>query len=207
MGTMENRRKYHRIPSYSEACSVTLDNVILKGSIVDESISGVGVTGLDLLMMPHNKPLTIEYRDGSFEANARHVERQPDGQFNLGVIRREELDREELVDSAAMLINCYVKHGNAFVICMPILLESDSQVLIQLWDGVQFRVAREQLSPMSRIERFEMLSDLGCLQYTTEMYGFKSVSPEVNKLQVFEHEFGTYNQCPVLSQTQLAETN
>lgn len=199
---MENRRKYHRIPAHLEACTVRVDNVELKGSIVDESISGAGITGLDLLVMPYNKPLSVKYRDESFEANARHIGRQPDGQFNLGVIRRTELKPEDTADSPAMLINCYVQHGDAYVICMPIIIESDSQVLIQLWDGVQFRVPRSQLSPKSRLERYAMLDDLGCLQYTTEMYGLKSVSPEIDRKQLFEYEFGQYAHCPVLSQNQ-----
>ena len=200
---MENRRKYLRMSSGGEECTLTVDGIKLEGEIVDESISGIGITGLDLLMMPHNKPLTVEHRDGSFSGNARHVKRQEDGQFNLGVIRETELSSDEPLETAAMLINCYVKHGDALVICMPILLESDSQVLIQLWDGVQFRVPRSKLNPMSRLERFEILKDLNCLGYTAEMYGFPSASAEDARLQVFKHEFGQYEQCPVAHMEQL----
>ncbi len=184
-----------------------VDNVKLDGGIVDESISGVGITGLDLLMMPYNKPLVVEYREGSFDANARHIGRQPNGQLSLGVIRRTELKNEDVADSAAMLVNCYVKHGDAHVICMPILLESDSHVLIQLWDGIQFRVPRSNLSPRSRLERFAMLEDLGCLQYTTAMYGFESVSPSFDRQQIFEYEFGNYAECPVLLEQQQLAAN
>ena len=203
---MENRRKYLRMASGGEACTLTVDGVKLHGEIVDESISGIGITGLDLLMMPHNKPLVVEHRDGSFSGNARHAKRLEDGQLNLGVIRETELSSDDPIDTAAMLVNCYVKHGDALVICMPIIVESNSQVLIQLWDGVKFRVPRSKLQPMCRLERFEMLQDTDCIAYTTAMYGFPNVSAEQDRNQIFKHEFGHYEQCPVASLEQLTPT-
>jgi len=197
-----NRRKFHRIPSQAEPCSIIVDNLELNGLIANESISGASVTELELLMMPYNKALTLEYREGKMEVRARNIERTEDGKFQMGVIRSEAMPSEQLEDSAAMLVNCYVQHQEAFVICMPIHIESEDHVLIQLWDGVQFRVQRSKLKPLTRTERFEMLADEYILNYTAAMYGFQVVSPEAGQQKVFEHEFGVYENCPIAFATE-----
>lgn len=192
-----NRRKFHRIPASREPCVVKVDNLQLTGILADESISGAKIANLDLLMMPYNKALTLEHRDGVIDVRARNAYRGEDDTFLMGVVRTETLSPEQLNESAAMLVNCYFQHQGAYVICMPIHIETQNQVLIQLWDGVQFRVPRSQLSPLTRAERFEMLGDHNCLAYTAAMYGFEIESHEYTRQKVFEHEFGAYENCPM----------
>lgn len=194
---MADKRKFLRIKSQPEPCTVVVDQTNITGTIVDESISGAKIIGLDLMMMPFNKKLSLQYREENISVHARNTMRDEDGKFVLGVVRSEVLDAEQQADSSAMLINCYVKHGGACVICVPLQIESDSTVVIQLWDGVQFRVPRSQLFPMSRLERFEMLEDTTCLAYTTAMYGFENISIDFDRRQVFEYEFGNFDNCPV----------
>ena len=195
---MENKRKYHRIPSELVPCTIDVDDVRISGLVADESISGAKIVGLDLLTMPFNKKLSLEYRNEKIEVHARNAIRAEDNSFMLGVVRTEMLDPERTnSDSNAMLINCYVKHGNACVICMPIHIESEKQIVIQLWDGVQFRVPRSSLAPMSRGERFAMLREPGCFEYTASMYGFDTSNTEENIQNLFEYEFGSYDDCPV----------
>lgn len=197
---MNNRRKFHRIPSSTQpdSCTVLVDNVQLQGSIGDESITGAKLADLDLLMLPYDKEFSLKYRDQTVSVRARHVSRLPSGSFVVGVIRNDALESAQFANKSAMLINCYVKHGAAFVICMPIHIESEEKTLIQLWDGVQFRVPRSQLCPLTRMERFEMLlHNERCLDYTASMYGFNNPTREMNRHQIFEHEFGTYHNCPV----------
>ncbi|QEG22168.1 hypothetical protein [Mariniblastus fucicola] len=195
---MNERRKFHRIRSQHEPCIVVVDDVKFDGVLADESISGFKISDLALLMLPFNKPLSLNHRGETVPVRARNVDRDSDNTFVLGVVRSEILTPEQSCESQAMLINCYVQHGDATVICVPIRIESETQVLIQLWDGVQFRVHRSQLKPMTRIQRFEMLSsDQRCLAYTAAMYGFEEISAANSSRQVFEHEFGTYENCPV----------
>lgn len=184
--------------SQPEPCTVAVDNARISGLVVDESISGAKITDLDLLMMPFNKEVSLEYHDQKVVAHARNTMRDESKKFILGVVRSETLDPEQREPTGAMLINCYVKHGEACVICMPIQIESESQVLIQLWDGVQFRVPRERLIPMSRIERFEMLkNNPTSLEYTAALYGFHQDSPQARLQDLFQYEFGMYDGCPV----------
>lgn len=195
---MDNKRKYHRMPSSEPVpCTVAVDDIRISGVIANESISGARIVGLDLLMMPFNKELSLEFRNEKIAVHARNTSRDEDNKFVLGVVRHEMLDSDRETESTAMLINCYVKHGNACVICMPIHIESESQIVIQLWDGVQFRVPRSSLVPMSRGERFAMLSDPGCFEYTASMYGFDPTNTQQNLQDLFEYEFGTYTECPV----------
>lgn len=200
---MDNNRQYLRMTSQLVPCTVCVDQVRIAGVIADESISGAKIVDLDLLMLPFNKELSLEYRSEKISVHARNTTRDENNKFVLGVVRAEMLDAERKAQSSAMLINCYVKHGDACVICMPIHIESETQVVIQLWDGVQFRVPRESLLPMSRSERFAMLRDPQCFQYTAGMYGFDTNPSDRNLQQLFEYEFGTYEGCPV---AQMAST-
>jgi len=198
---MDNKRKYLRRPSQPIPCTVTIDQVRINGVIADESISGAKIVGLDLLMMPFNKELSLEYRGETITVHARNTSRDENDKFVLGVVRSEMLEAERKAASSAMLMNCYVKHGDVCVICMPIHIESESQIVIQLWDGVQFRVPRSSLEPMSRAERFAMLSEPQCLGYTASMYGFELTTVEETLQRLFEYEFGSYEGCPVAART------
>lgn len=197
----EDRRKHQRICANNESCVVSIDDVFLEGEVVDESVSGIGVAGLDLFMMPFNKPVVVTRREGQFAANVRYVRRERDNRFNIGVIRRTELTADEAIEDSAMLINCYVNHQDWMVICIPVSVDSD-KVVVQLWDGLQFRVSRRDLVSLTRSERFEMLSDPRHLANALEMYQFAKSSPDADRLRIFEHEFGTYKDCPISRQSQ-----
>jgi hypothetical protein len=196
----QNRRKHERISGNEEPCVVSLDQVHMEGIVVDESVAGVGIAGLDLFMMPFNKPVIVNRREGQFAANVRYVRRTQDHRFNVGVIRRTELTAEEATENSAMLINCYVNHHDWLVICMPIEVDSD-QVVVQLWDGLQFRVKRADLVSLTRRERFQMLDDEKHLSNALEMYKLQSESPTADRYRIFEHEFGQYNDCPISCQS------
>ena len=189
-----NRRQFHRFSGEPSPCVVAMDSVQLGGALVDESIAGAGICGLDLLMIPFNKSLTVTHRDESFQAFARRVARQADGRINLGVVRNDaDVDS---TSSSAMLINCYVQLKDTLAICAPVAFEKDSRILIQLFDGMQFRVNRSQLISLTRKERFEMLGHERILEQAIEMYGL--VDSAFGARHVFEYEFGTYDECPVL---------
>jgi len=199
-----NRRKFHRIPGTLEPCVLKMDSSQLVGSLADESIAGAKICEIDLLVLPFNKPMRLEYRDGAVDVRARNTERDADGKFVLGLVRTETLTPDQLEPTTAMLVNCYVQYGDAYVICMPVRIETDTHALIQLWDGVQFRVPRCQLKPLTRTERFEMLGDDKCLNYTAAMYGIHSV--DNLRREIFEHEFGVYEGCPVAAANGSAES-
>ena len=192
-----NRRKFHRIPGSLEQCILKMDSSQLVGSLADESIAGAKICEIDLLVLAYNKPMRLEYRDGAVDVRARNTTRDVDGKFILGLVRNETLSPEQLELSTAMLVNCYVQYGEAYVICMPVRIETETHALIQLWDGVQFRVPRSQLKPLTRAERFEMLADEKCLSYTAKMYGISS-DGDLRK-EIFEHEFGVFEGCPICS--------
>ena len=165
------RRKFHRISGSDDPCTLQIDHNELAGVLSDESISGAKISQIDLLMLPFNKPMKLVHRGGHLDVQARNVKRTEDDTLELGVIRSEMLSEEQRLPTNSMLVNCYVAHHGACVICMPVHVESEEQALIQLWDGVQFRVPRSQLRSMTRPERFEMLADERCQLYTAAMYG------------------------------------
>jgi len=65
-----NRRKFHRIP-VDERCIVKIDGVDLECTLVDQSITGAKIAGLDFLVVPYGKKLSIHYDDEVFDAVVR----------------------------------------------------------------------------------------------------------------------------------------
>ena len=123
--------------------------------------------------MPYNKPIKLAYRGG--EIDVRCSQHQPftkTGRSDSASSAAEMLSQEQQLSSTAMLLNCYVLHGGAYVICMPVRVESETQALIQLWDGVQFRVPRDHLRPLTRVPSVTRCSPTkDAQQYTAAMYG------------------------------------
>jgi hypothetical protein len=192
-----NRRKYQRIASHKEECSVIVDNRELRGFLVDESINGAGVAGVDFLMIPNGQPLQVRHRDTEFFGNVRFVSRDENGCVQVGVSRSEELIPLS-VDENAMLLNCYIQHQNQLIVCIPIAMKNDRIVRVQLFDGMQFDTLRDSLLSFTRTERFKQLGDQGRLDFTCGLYGLgeDSKDAKVRRQEVFEFEFGVMKQCP-----------
>ena len=195
-----NRRKFSRINIEGEECTVIIDGCEMSGNLADESIDGARVTGLDFLMIPHGKPISIRHRDGSFFANIRNLERDAEtGQIIIGVSRNEELS--ELKDSNdAMLLNAFLAHDGHLIACIPVTMKSKTLVTVQLWDGMQFDVPRDSITSLTRNERFEQLGDEATLRWVAEMYAMgTSVLNYQKRKIVFEFEFGHLPECASLN--------
>ena len=135
-----NRRKFSRINSDGEECSVIIDGCEMLGSLADESIDGARIAGLDFLMIPHGKPIAIQHRDGNFFANIRNLERDPEtDQIIIGVSRNDEL-RELKDPTDAMLLNAFLCYDGHLIACIPVTMKSRTLVTVQLWDGMNFDV-------------------------------------------------------------------
>ena len=154
----KNKRRYHRIPASDAACTVIIDGVQLHGRMRDESISGAKISGLEVLMLPLNKKVKIECEGETLTAFARNAIRDEDGGFIIG-FRRDETSEGKEDEDTAILVNCFITHHSSYAICVPIALESNNMVKVQLWNGKQFVVPYSSLQSMTRLERYENLKD------------------------------------------------
>ena len=190
---LTNRRKFHRIP-VDEKCIAKIDGVDLDCVLVDQSINGAKIAGLDFLVVPYGKPLTIHHDDEGFDAIIRGVTRDKDGNMLLGIERAETANPESL-EIEAILLNSFIRHEGNLMVCIPISIEPDKRVRIQLWDGSQFPINFSALVTMNRTERYESLMKGSNLTLIAKLYGINNVPMSQLLDTVFEFEFGFLKNC------------
>lgn len=190
-----NRRKFHRIP-VEEQCSVTIDGATLQCTLVDQSINGAKIAGLDFLLVPYGKLLSITQDGDTFEAIIRGVTRSKNNEMLVGIERVEAI-KDEVKHSQAMLVNCFIRHEGSLMVCIPICMEPDGKVRIRLWDGMEFPIAYSSLVTLNRRERYESLLKGSNLTMIAELYGL-STTPLSKVLDaIFDFEFGHIASCNV----------
>ncbi len=190
---LTNRRKFHRIP-VDEKCIVTIDGAQLECSLVDQSINGGKIAGLDFLVIPAGKTLTVKQDGEEFKAVIRGVTRDERQKMLIGIQRSETIRDDEESDDA-MLLNCYIRHDGNLMVCIPLSVESDGRVTIQLWDGMQFPINFTALETMNRTERYKSLMSGSDLKMIAELYGLGTVPMAALADKIFEFEFGHLENC------------
>ncbi len=188
-----NRRKFHRIP-VEEKCIAKIDGADLECTLVDQSITGAKIAGLDFLVVPYGKPLSIHYDGEVFEAIIRGVTRNDKNEMLIG-IERAETAEPDTIEQDAMLLNCFIRHEGNLMVCIPISVQADQRVLIQLWDGMQFPISFSALVTMNRRERYQSLMKGSNLSMIGDLYGIKDVPMSQLLDALFEFEFGQLSNC------------
>lgn len=190
---LTNRRKFHRIP-IDEKCIVEVDGARLECSLVDQSINGAKITGLDFLVVPFGKRLSIDCDGQAFEAVIRGVTRGENNEMHIGIQRAETIDDSEK-NSEAMLLNCFIRHEGNMMVCIPISIDSSGDVKIQLWDGMQFPIKYSALITMNRTERYTSLMTGSNLKMIADLYGLGTIPMAQMADKIFEFEFGKLENC------------
>ena len=190
---LTNRRKFHRI-SVDEKCVVTIDGANLDCSLVDQSINGAKIAGLDFLVVPFGKKLTVKQDGEEFEAVIRGVTRGENNEMLIGIQRSDTLKQDE-IKGDSVLLNCYIRHDGNMMVCIPVSVEPDGRVKIQLWDGMQFPINYSALETMNRTERYTSLMAGSNLRMIADLYGLGSVPMAELVDKIFEFEFGHLENC------------
>jgi len=190
---LTNRRKFLRI-SVNEECVVNVDGVNLDCKLIDQSINGAKIAGLNFLVVPFGKRLTLQLDQEEIEAVVRGVTRNDDNEMLIGIQRIETVDENE-EDHDAMLLNCYIRHEGSMMVCIPISIQPDGRVKIQLWDGTQFPIAYSALSTMNRAERYESLMSGSNIKIIAELYGLPTTPMTELVDRIFDFEFGALSNC------------
>lgn len=190
---LTNRRKFHRIP-IDEKCIVDVDGARLECSLVDQSIDGAKITGLDFLVVPFGKRLSIDCDGEVFDAVIRSVNRGENNEMHIGIQRAETVDESE-ENTEAMLLNCFIRHEGNMMVCIPISIDSSGDVTIQLWDGMQFPIKYSALETMNRTERYKSLMTGSNLKMIADLYGLGAIPMAQAADKIFEFEFGKMENC------------
>lgn len=167
---LDDRRRYRRLLAESGcACILTSGGTSAPCEIIDQSIGGYRVGGINLTHLKKNQSVTIVRKDDIIPAACVNVERMPNGRFTLGLQRDDTVSHSwstpgagKDVETAAhsYLINPYVRLNHpGFVLCRLVKLESDQTVHIAVGEEVH-QVATAKIQPMTRQERGKELEEL-----------------------------------------------
>lgn len=183
-----NRRKFLRLNADRQQCIVRLGIGESGGFLIDESIEGLRVGGLDLLILFADQKVAVEINDELIVGRCRSVSRSDGGYFEVGIHReRDDYDG----DSQSLLLNSFMKFDGNSVTCVPLGLVGDDEVRIRLINGKEFTVMRNQIFQLTRQERLEELCDEEALAKVMQVYRLMdNDNGFTNRTSVLDHEFG-----------------
>lgn len=209
--TVTNRRRYHRIPCLPSPCFIEADGRRAGCELLDESIGGFRISGIDPLMLNRDQPMLIEHRGEVVSVCCANVSRTKDGKFSIGLQRhdtRSSFFPEDNTDQSiwdvrprnegkprsvsGSLINPYVRFGHSVGILCRLVSISPESVKIEVLNRKNFNVTANRVSPLTRKERRAELTDLESVDWLADIYSetqHQPIAPTVDA--IIEFEFGT----------------
>ena len=125
---MNERRKFKRFQCAPQNCEISFDLAKHPGAIVEESVGGMKLRGLDLLVVPEDCPVQIEQLGVTQAGTVRSVSRV-DGKFQLGVSLQRK--KPEASEFKKLLLGCFVYEDNHLLPCQPVGMEAGDRVRIE----------------------------------------------------------------------------
>lgn len=189
----QNRRKFIRIDAGSTPCQITIGQDCSKAILVNESIYGLCVGGLDLMFLAADQQVIVEYESERIIGRCRSASKDANGSFQIGILKTEDDFKREV---SQILVNSFMDFGGCKIVCLPLGMQPDGQVRIRLIDGKEFSVEKCKIVQMTRPERqaefTEDPSDLGrLLKIYSALDDSRNWTCEGDILDL---EFGTANQ-------------
>ncbi len=192
----ENRRKYIRIDSGNAPCTLQINGAAASAELANESIFGLCVGGIELMLLAADQPVTILYENEQIKGRCKSVSRDENGKFQIGIQKTDD-DKES--DRSLILVNTYMNFGGYHIVCLPIEMLPDDQVRIRLLDGKEFIVNRDQMIQFTRQEREANLRHPGMLQEILGIYtALNDNRCWYGESDILNHEFG-YQESAVLT--------
>ena len=175
-----------------------IDDVVYQAELIDESIGGLRVGGLDLAYLYLGHPVLISLRGEVISGHCRTVDRDANNQLAVGICR--DVDELEVAQSSAptLLVNSFIPMGDFKLVCERLETRHDGQIRLRLISGNEFTVANKQLIALTRNERESELrgSEGDCsaelCRIYTEMTGYQYQSVD----EILATEFGQLSQVP-----------
>ena len=184
----DNRRKYMRISSQQIDCKVRLGVGESAGFVVDESIDGLRVGGLDLLLLAADQRIEVEYLGQTLIGRCRSVARDENGLFQVGIYREDPSYRANI---RSMLLNSFMTFNGCDIVCLPISVVNEEKIRVRLMDGNEFTVQKDQVFQISRDEREMELQSQHKLSELLQVYSLMDANNRLYSLNdILDYEFG-----------------
>lgn len=196
----ENRRKFIRIDAGRAPCQIEIGGVRSDGYLINESIYGVCVGGLDLMFLGADQQVLIESENERIVGRCRSASKEGDGKFQIGILKSEDNSEYGI---NRILINSYIEFGGARIVCIPLGRQPRDLVQIRLIDGKEFTVSRSKVVQMTRSERQnELNQDVSTLGRLLKIYAALTDDRSWHSVnEVLVQEFGPRVPEPVLARS------
>ena len=109
-----NRRKYVRIKSNDCSCRFELDGCESAAVVVDESIEGIRISGVNLMRLSLDQKITIHHKGVTIAGRCRSISRNQMAHFGLVFIARQPLTSTSTKLSFSTR-SCVVRNSQSFV--------------------------------------------------------------------------------------------
>ena len=174
---MSERRRFARIPRDRSACRIRFGDAEFDGFLVEESIGGLKVSGLDLLALPENQPVEIIYHNVANYGICRTANRDDDDTLAIGVMLK---DHPVLAEPQGLLVSCFFSAHGHWLACSPLQVNADDSLEIQLFDGKELTVSRQAVKAFTLFERrAELKANPSMQSKLAELYSSRDTVDDV----------------------------
>lgn len=188
--TFDDQREYSRFHRDPVACTVTIDGHSQAGFIVEESIGGIRVNGLQFHRLRFNEKVKIETEDQVINGFCRNLDFDESGRFGVGILCDENAgDRQQ----GGQLLAWFLKHNQRSFVCFPLEV-GKTKCRVRLIDGKEFTLPLDSVESKTRSKRrAELSGDLAFLTTLKQLYRIKETSPPYSPDELIDvitkHEF------------------
>ena len=176
----ENRRYFSRIKLPDGVCQISILGKKFVVQLVDQSLGGSCIRGLEMLNVIRGLPVEIEMQNEEYKGRVFNVFRDGNHRLCFGIAWTEnDVPRDR------MLFNTYVKNGNEFFVCNFLEFRGDN-VLISL-SGEQLEVPRSWIQSITPGQREVQLQDMQTRTILEKVYQMPA-RPSVQRILDFEFE-------------------
>lgn len=175
---VNNRRYFSRIKLEDEICQISVLGTKYVVQLVDQSIGGACVRGLEMINVIRGLSVEVEMRTEQFKGRILNVFRDGDHRLCYGIAWTDND-----IPSNRMLLNTFVQNGGDFFVCDFLELNGDN-VLVSL-SGEQLEIPRDWVQSMTEGQRETQLEDIQVRNVLEKVYGMPA-RPSVRKILEFE---------------------
>lgn len=163
-----NRRQYFRLAVDVELGEIDLRGQTYQGVLLEESIGGLKIGGLELVNLVRGDLVTFRGQRESYQGLCRSVARDDQGLFSIGIERAENSTG---ASTKRMLVNSYIFNEGYHFVCYPELTVNSENTQVTLWNEHQLIATKQQLCSFTEVERREYLESPDYLHFVATAYG------------------------------------
>jgi len=184
-----DRRSWSRYAAKPVDVSVIAGSHRLMGTLVDESIGGLGISVSDVSQIAYWQQIQVTLRDSQTLGYVRDIRRESPTAFRLSICWDHTY--AEIKGQRRKSIANYVVHDNLLLVCDLMFADDDSRKKVRLWNGARFQVQPEEVCSRSYdVRRSELNRINDANEMLAKLYELPPVPRSEERIdQILDFEF------------------